>query len=239
MNNKKAAALLAFCACAAFPAQAARPMITDDARIVDPKACQVESWVRRNTDSWEFWAMPACNPTGNVEITFGGARMHDDGTSGSQFTDNVFQLKTILRPLENDNWGLALAVGTDRHLHREAANGWPGDEYFYVPLSVALYGDQWVMHFNAGMTHLRANEEHKNQGTWGFGNEVRLRPDLYFIPEIFGNDRGRPFYQIGFRTWIVQDRVQMDATYGNRLTGGTSEHWISIGMRLLSPPFLP
>ena len=28
-------------------AEAARPMITDDARIVDPKSCQVEAWVRR------------------------------------------------------------------------------------------------------------------------------------------------------------------------------------------------
>ena len=27
-------------------AHAARPMLTDDARIVDPKACQLESWVR-------------------------------------------------------------------------------------------------------------------------------------------------------------------------------------------------
>jgi hypothetical protein len=27
-------------------AEAARPMLTDDARIVDPKSCQLESWVR-------------------------------------------------------------------------------------------------------------------------------------------------------------------------------------------------
>ncbi|MCX7627950.1 MAG: hypothetical protein N2Z69_05995, partial [Methylophilaceae bacterium] len=27
---------------------AARPMITDDARIVDAKACQLESWVKKN-----------------------------------------------------------------------------------------------------------------------------------------------------------------------------------------------
>ena len=32
-------------------AHAARPLITDDARLVDAKACQVESWVRTNKDS--------------------------------------------------------------------------------------------------------------------------------------------------------------------------------------------
>jgi hypothetical protein len=29
-------------------AYAARPMMTDDARIIDDKSCQVESWVRNN-----------------------------------------------------------------------------------------------------------------------------------------------------------------------------------------------
>ena len=33
-------------ACALPNAHGARPMVTDDARIVDPKACQVETWVR-------------------------------------------------------------------------------------------------------------------------------------------------------------------------------------------------
>lgn len=40
-------------------------MITDDARTVDAKACQVETWVKFNRDSTEYWALPACNFTGN------------------------------------------------------------------------------------------------------------------------------------------------------------------------------
>ena len=47
-------------------AHAARPMVTDDARIVDAKACQLESWVRHDPDSTQLWALPACNPTGNL-----------------------------------------------------------------------------------------------------------------------------------------------------------------------------
>jgi hypothetical protein len=41
-------------------AHAARPMITDDARVVDEKACQLESWVRRNRDTTEY-SLPACS----------------------------------------------------------------------------------------------------------------------------------------------------------------------------------
>jgi hypothetical protein len=39
-------------------AEAARPMLTDDARIVDPKSCQLESWVRDSKHVTEYWALP-------------------------------------------------------------------------------------------------------------------------------------------------------------------------------------
>lgn len=235
--NRAAAFLLALAAtsfvCA--PAGAARPMVTDDARIVDGKSCQVESWVRRNRDSTELWALPACNPTGNVELTFGGARTRENGESA--FTDQVIQAKTIFQALEERDWAYGLAVGTFRHPHRPSARGWPGDAYLYVPVSIKAGGDDWIVHLNAGAT--RHRDEGRTIGTWGLGNEVRLRDDLILIPEVFALDRGRPFYQAGLRYWVVRDRVQVDATYGNRAVPQTQERWFSIGLRLLSPPFLP
>lgn len=216
-------------------AHAARPMITDDARIVDAKACQVESWTRFNRDSTEFWAMPACNPTGNLELTFGGARTRADGTS--RFTDNIAQAKTIFRALEPEGWGIGLAVGMVRKLQRDDARGWPGDPYFYFPMSISMPGDWWTLHVNAGA--IRQRDAGRTLGTWGIGNEIALRSDLYFIPEIFRNESGRPFYQAGLRYWVVKDRAQVDATFGNRMEGGLNERWYSIGLRLLSPPFLP
>lgn len=52
-------------------AEAARPMLTDDARIVDPKSCQLESWVRDSKHVTEYWALPACNVGENLEVTIG------------------------------------------------------------------------------------------------------------------------------------------------------------------------
>lgn len=228
--------MIATVALNALPSHGARPMYTDDARIVDPRSCQVESWVRFNRDSTEYWALPACNPFGFFELTYGGARTKDDGAS-SAFTDNVLQVKSIFKPLEPDGWGWGLALGTDRHLNRDKANGWPGDEYAYIPLSLSFNDDAQVVHFNAGFVNRRDID--KYVGTWGIGSEIRLRDDLFFIPEIYGNDRGRPFVQIGMRYWIVKDRVQMDATMGNRLDSNTSDRWFSLGLRLISPPFIP
>ena len=46
MNNFLKILVLFFSFCVINHAEAARPMLTDDARIVDPKSCQLESWVR-------------------------------------------------------------------------------------------------------------------------------------------------------------------------------------------------
>lgn len=99
---------LAFCLASAC-AHAARPMITDDARTVDAKACQLETWVKFNRDSTEYWALPACNFTGNLELTLGGARGEDD--SGARTSDLVFQGKAVFKPLEPNGWAWGLGPG--------------------------------------------------------------------------------------------------------------------------------
>lgn len=217
------------------PAHAARPMITDDARIVDAKACQVESWVRRGRDATEYWALPACNPLGGFELTVGGARTHEGGLT--RFTQQQVQAKTLFRPYEPGGWGIGLGAGTIRHVRREIAKGWPGDRYFYVPFSIAAGGDDWVVHANLGAIDRR--DERRKVLTWGFGHEIRVTPRAYFIPELVRTEPGRPFYQAGVRYWLVQDRLQMDATFGNRLGSSMRERWVSVGFRLLSAPFLP
>lgn len=214
----------------ALDAGAARPMITDDARIVDAQACQLEAWTRLDRDSREYWALPACNFTGNLEVTFGGGRKEAEG-----FSDNVLQGKTVLKPLEAGGWGAAFTLGAVRHPRRVTANGWPGDAYFNVPLSASAMGGAWVAHFNAGASYRR--DEKRTVGTWGLGNEVRLRDGIYLIPEVFRGEPGRPFYQVGLRYWVVKDFLQMDATYGNRF-GSDDRHWISVGLRVLTPPFM-
>jgi hypothetical protein len=216
------------------PALGARPMITDDARIVDPAACQLETWTRLNRGSTEYWALPACNPSGNLEITFGGARTRSDGAT--KFTDEVIQGKTMLRPLDERGLGVGVAFGTVRHPSRAKEDGWPGDPYAYVPISAAFADGAWVSHVNIGAA--RRRDEGRNVATWGLGHEVRLHPDLYFIPEIFHTDPGRPSYQVGLRYWVLRDVLQVDATYGNRLVSDTGARWFSIGLRILTPAFL-
>lgn len=211
--------------------QAARPLNTDDARIVDAKACQVESWVRRNQSSTEYWALPGCNFTGNLELTAGGARTND--ATDTPLSRTVLQGKTIFKPLEKNGWGLGLAAGTVRRVQGVTTNR---DLYAYVPTSLSFADDRLIVHTNVGWLRDQANR--RDLATWGVGLERELTPTTWLIAETFGQSSEKPQFQMGLRQWIVPGHVQIDATYGNRAGGGATERWFSIGLRLLSVPFL-
>lgn len=223
-------ALLSAALLAANAAHAARPMITDDARIVDAKACQLESWIKQNPDSTETWVLPACNFTGNLELTLGGAITHEAGRTRT--SDVAVQGKTLFKTMDTNSWGTGLAAGMVRHPEADTR-----DWYAYVPTSFSFHDDAVVVHGNVGW--LRDGEARRNRLTWGLGTEAQLAERTWLIAEIFGQNQGKPFHQFGLRHWLVPDRVQLDATYGNRNGGGSGERWFSIGLRLLSAPFLP
>ena len=232
----KRAAVLALALAPSALALAARPMVTDDARIAEAKACQVETWIMGDRNVTEAWALPACNPTGNLELAFGGARTFAHGTS--RFTGNAVQAKTLLHALGDGPWGLGFTLGTVRRPARASANGWPGDTYFYVPLSaMVLPGERWVAHFNLGAT--RQRDTATTVGTWAFGNEVRLDDHLTFIPEVYRSEPGRPFFQLGLRYGIAQGRVQLTGSIGDRVHGSAEGRWFSLGVSVYPPAFAP
>ncbi|MGD9787258.1 MAG: hypothetical protein AB7U30_04825 [Sulfuricellaceae bacterium] len=214
---------------------AARPMVTDDARITDAKSCQLETWVKGNTGSTEYWALPACNFSGNLEVTVGGARTSDE--AGTRITDLVFQGKTLFKTLQPNGWSWGLAFGNARHPDAQNDGSLVGDLYAYLPASFSFRDDHLVLHTNVGW--LREKENGRQRMTWGLGSEGRLARQTWLIAEVFGQNQGKPFYQVGVRHWIIPDRMQIDTTYGNEFGSPGAGRWFSIGLRLLSPAFLP
>lgn len=208
---------------------ATRPMITDDAGLIDPKTCQLESWVQLNRDGRETWVMPACNVTGDFEVTLGGGRTRENHAILS--TDLVAQVNTTIKPMEVNGWGVGLAGGVGRH---RRADGSPRDWYAYVPVSFSFRDDTAFIHTNLGW--IREGETHVRRTTWSLGTEVRMNERVWVIAETFGQGSDTPFVHVGARYWLIPNRLQLDATYGN---GGTrGERWISIGVRWLTLPFL-
>lgn len=213
-------------------ALAARPMITDDARTVDPGACQVESWKRSLRGSREFWAFPACNPTGKLELTLGGNDVPDG--RGGRATDYLVQGKTVFRPLEPNGWAYGLAVGMMNHSDRDIGQGMMSNRYFYVPVSLSFLDDRIVTHINVGAQDNR--DANRRPVTWGVGGEFNFSPRFALIAESYGDDQTRQFYQTGVRFWVIPRHWQIDATVGSQAGSWSASRWFSIGVRIITPP---
>ena len=206
---------------------AARPFMTDDARLTTEGSCQLESWARHYSNRTEYWALPACNPGGNFEVTAGGAQFRADGLPDSQ--DRVLQGKALFRPLQTNDWGWGLAVGKVWHPSTQPGPNNLGNTYLYLPLSVSAQDDRMVFHFNLGWVQDR--QTRLNSTTWGSGVEYWAHSRVMLIAEAFGDDRQKPFVQAGLRFALVPGLFQIDATQGVQPGRQGRSSWASIGIR--------
>ncbi len=209
-------------------AMAARPFVTDDARLTTAGSCQVESWVRVYRSSQELWALPACNPTGNLEITVGGGSAKLDNAAGWT-GDYVFQAKTLFKTLEPNGWGIGAAVGTVQHPEINPGPNLLGNRYAYIPLSLSFADDLLVVHVNTGW--LRDKATNKDLMTWGLGTELNLDKHWTLIAESFGNSADSSYWQAGTRYSLIPGLLQLDATAGQQAGGAMSHRWLSLGVR--------
>lgn len=223
-------------------AHAARPYVTDDARIVPSGGCQIETWVHRfRGGGAEFWALPACTP-GNIEFTFGGNTL--PGFDGEPSTQNLLlQGKWLLRTLDT-GIGTGFVVGGTSRVRGPRAAASPSSLstlYAYNITSFSFDHERFVLLTMLGARHDR--NERRNEAFWGLGSETLLfrrgEQELILAKEVYGTDRGRPSWQAGFRFWLVKDRIQVDAVMGARFDGrGDDARWWSIGLRIIEPNLL-
>ncbi|WP_395398978.1 hypothetical protein ACHMW6_19150 [Pseudoduganella sp. UC29_106] len=212
-------------ALACTQAHAGRPMTTDDASILDPNSCQLETWTLRSRASNEFWAMPACR-VGEFELAAGAGRA---GTSDARKTYGVLQAKTVFKPLDVNDWGIGLAFGTQF----DTRKGLSGDRYAYVPISWSLNDDRLQLHTNLGW--LREKATQRDFATWALGAEAQVAENGWLSLESFGRNDGRPSYQVGARMWLVQDRIQLDGSLSDRVHHSHPERALTLGLKFVTP----
>jgi len=212
---------------------AARPMLTDDARIVDPKSCQLESWIRDSKHITEYWALPSCNVSENLEVTIGGSLEGENGHSS--FANELYQLKTIIQPIAINQTGYSIVLGNGRDPKR-TMNKVIQDWYLNVPISYP-YNDRLVIHTNLGVTHL--TDEKTEKMNWGLSSEYNYNGRVDLISEVFNQSSNSTYFQFGLRYWLIKNRAQIDTTYMNSFNHIGEDQSFSIGLRLISLPFLP
>ena len=144
---------------------AARPFVTDDARLTTAGGCQLESWMRIYRIA-RAMGPAACNPTGNLEFTVGGGS--DAPRRRTRHQRLCFPGKTLFRPLETNDWGIGFAVGTIRHPEINPGPNMLGNTCAYIPLSVSLNDDKVILHANLGWLKDKASGQ--NNLSWGVGS---------------------------------------------------------------------
>jgi hypothetical protein len=210
-------------ACAALPAHAGRPMTVEDATILAPGQCQLESYVQRADAAREFWATPSCNPGGNWELAAGVAST-DDHTQTAHY--GRLQAKTVLQPLGPGGWSIGLVLADQFRTGR----GLDGDLSANVPLSFSLRGDSVLLHLNAGVVRTRLTRS--TDATWGLGAEFKLNERNSLTAETYGQQRAGSRYQFGYAHALIPNRLQIDATWGRRLARGARETMVTLGLVL-------
>ena len=212
---------------------AARPLVTDDARLTKSGSCQVESWLKTYSSGDEFWALPACNPSGNFEVTLGVAVAKQKNEPSTD--DYIFQAKTLFKELKTNSWAIGMAVGTAEHQDTRypGPNG-IGSTYLYFPLSHSFFDDKLITHINLG--YIRYKHLSQDGVTWGLGGEYKVRDNLLYVLETFGDKRQSSYIQTGLRYSIVPDVLQVDTTLGRQYNTDDS-NWLSIGVRYTPDKF--
>ena len=205
---------------------AGRPMIVDDASIVADKNCQLESWRQKNFSNIEYWAAPACNFTGNLELALGAAAIIPDHMRSSKRIQ--MQGKTLFKTMETNGWGAGLVVGNQFDPNYNVI----GDLYMRVPVSFSFQDDRFIVHTNVGWS--RANDTKRNLVTWGIGSELLLSPKTALTAEVFGQNKAKPLFQFGLRHTLLPDRLQLSVSYGDRLSHRQADRFTSIGLILTS-----
>ena len=215
---------------AALPAIAARPLTSEDASVLEEKACQVEAWVDRGQSATQYWMVPACNFGANIEWQAGVAKTHSAGRT--QFSEAYAQAKSAWS--WGSSWSIGAVAGVTRRPLQALANGWD-NPYAIIPISAA-FGDTAV-HLNAGWS--RDREQARNAFTWGAAVERRISPRATLLAEAFGENGARPYLRAGARYTALAERLDLDLSLVTRAGGGRADRLISLGFLFQTGRFLP
>ena len=217
---------------ASAPARAAQPLFTDDAAVVDPKTCQLEAWVQPFHHGREYAVVPACNPFQNLELSVGGARAVTDGEWSSLF---LLQAKTIVVSSIDSAWSVGAEAGALRETG--VPHGRSAFQTYYGRALVSFYPtDEVEFDLNVGIANTYGT------GTYGLAGvalQYMLIERLQLLIETFRDEPGRSKYQAGMRFSAIPNRFEVFVSYGNRFSGGSTDWWTTVGIRLQTGAFLP
>ncbi|MFN7693972.1 MAG: hypothetical protein ACK5O3_08000 [Burkholderiales bacterium] len=219
--------LAAMAALVLLPAQAGRPFITEDAGILEQKACEWESVAAQARVPGEARSRSAATQVGcglgfrsqlavNVaQERLGGERSNSVGLGG----------KTGLWEADAGGPSLTLAWGTSWSKGRASPREWDG-----VSALLALQqplGDGWTLHGNLGRSYSRS--ERRSSSFWALLAERNLSDSIDAGVELFSEAGQRPGLGVGMR-WRLAEGWTLDGSLA-RSGSRPRERLVTLGFK--------
>lgn len=203
-------------AAAATTAHAGRPLVTDDAGVLDRGTCEVEGVAER------AWAggdratartlEVGCGIGWRTQLGLAGGRAKAGGVRTDLAT---LSGKTALAGAEAT--GLtSLGYGVDAT--RARGGSWQHAASSLTLIHSRPLGRAASLHLNLG--HARDEPSDRRATTWGAGIEHAGYGTLAPMAELYGDDREAPHWNVGLRWTLAADRVWLDASYGRQIGPG-------------------
>lgn len=192
-------------------AQAGRPLITEDAGVLDARDCELELVGSRERAGGDVptvrgaGAQLGCGVGLSTQVALFAGRARADGERADAL---ALVGKTALRALTETQGGVVIAwsVGGER------SGGSFRHETTELKAVFTQPVDQWLLHANLGWT--RSESARQNGTLWSVAAERTGLGPFDAMAEVFGDDRDEPWLNAGLRWTAIADRLFVDASYG-------------------------
>lgn len=197
----------------------------DDAEITEAHSCQLEAWGEYGRGRNIHWVMPACNPTGNLELAVAaGYEAYKEDWDTKAF---AFEAKTMLAEELGDYVSIALAGSFENY-----RTGGEDEQEWYLGLPVTtFFSDRFAWYKEVGATYEK--EEKHTSFAWGTGFEFGVTDKVDLYAEVFGDSTERPFYQLVAALWLKPDQIQISLGFGDKLESDKYERFVSLGLHIV------
>jgi hypothetical protein len=213
----------------ATPSQAGRPLVTEDAGVLDSGTCELESFGSRlseaaGTATSGASAQVGCGIGWRTQVALAAARERSAGATAQVL---AFGGKTgLVEAEQGTSWTLAwgfLAFKPDGGSLRHDAS------YLNAVASRPLT-ERLMLHANLGWLRSRSADE--SSTNWNLALEHAWLPTLDVMGEVFGSDRDHsPWVQLALRWAVLPQKIHLDGGWATR-TGSSHARIVTFGLKL-------
>lgn len=212
-------------------AHAGRPLVAEDANVLDRGDCEFESFAARASErdapgTRALSVQAGCGVGLDTQLAMQAVR-----TRGGAAVDTLALVgKTALRAPTDDRAGftVAYALGADRPRDDPAWRRFRFETATVLGVMTAPLGAA-MLHANLGWTRQRSTGTDSTLWALAVEREGALGP-VDLMAETYGDDRSPPWLAVAARWHAIHDRLMLDASYGVQTASGRPR-LVTVGLK--------